>query len=183
MPLKIVAATLLAFLLSAPVTLATQDNVERTRAFQLYDETKYVEALPLFEKLAKAYPNDREVIRTYGLLVLTQTAYLKDAAARRQARIRGREILLAAQKLGADDYLVKAMVAMVPDDGGDDTTFSTKKEVNDAIREGEGAFARGEFPKALEAVPTGVSPRSDFIRSSALHGRRLLRDRRATKSE
>jgi tetratricopeptide (TPR) repeat protein len=42
------------------------------------------------------------------------------------------------------------MLEEVPIDGGDDTAFSTKKEVDEAMREGEGAFASGNFPKAIE---------------------------------
>ena len=132
------------------VTAAAQDNPDRQRAFQLYKDAKYIEALPLFEKLAAANPNDRDVIELYGMLVLTQTAYLKDATARKEARARGRELLVRAQKLGADNTLLRAMLEEVPPDGGDDTSFSTKKEVDEAMREGEAAFANGEFPKAIE---------------------------------
>jgi len=141
---------LVLLLLASFVTATAQDDPDRKRAFQLYKDAKYVEALPLFEKLATAHPDDRDVIETYGMLVLTQTAYLKDAAARKQARARGRELLLQAQKLGADNALLRAMLDEVPNDGGDDTTFSTKKEVDEAMREGEGAFANGNFPKAIE---------------------------------
>lgn len=154
MPNLFKALTLLVFvvllLAPLPASAAPQDGDERRRAFQLFKDAKYTEALPLFEKLSAANPDDPEVTETYGFLVLTQTAYLKDAAARKQARIKGREILLRAQKLGADSALLKSMLERYPADGGDDTTFSTKKEVDDAMREGEGAFARGDFPKALE---------------------------------
>jgi tetratricopeptide (TPR) repeat protein len=147
----LLAATLFALsLVSSSVVFAVQDTDERRRAFQLYDDAKYTEALPLFEKLAAAHPDDREIIETFGLLVITQTSYLKDPAARRQARVRGREILLRAEELGANSPLLKWMLSKVPPDGGDDTGFSTRKEVDDAMREGEGAFASGNFPKALE---------------------------------
>jgi len=141
---------LVLLLIASFITATAQDNPDRQRAFALYRDAKYVEALPLFEKLATVNPDDRDVIEAYGLLVLTQTAYLKDAAARKQARARGREFLLKAQKLGANNPLLSAMLEGVPADGGDDTSFSTKKEVDEAVREGEGAFASGNFPKAIE---------------------------------
>ncbi|HKG48668.1 MAG TPA: tetratricopeptide repeat protein [Pyrinomonadaceae bacterium] len=141
---------LVLLLIASFITATAQDNPDRQRAFALYRDAKYVEALPLFEKLATANPDDPDVIEAYGLLVLTQTAYLKDAAARKQARARGREFLLKAQKLGANNPLLSAMLEGVPADGGDDTSFSTKKEVDEAVREGEGAFASGNFPKAIE---------------------------------
>jgi tetratricopeptide (TPR) repeat protein len=149
--LKFTQITLLLVLaLAAFVTAAAQDQTERERAFQLYKDAKYVEALPLFEKLAKDNPKDRAVITNLGMLVFAQSAYLKDPEARKQARKRGREILLEAQKLGADDPILSALIAGIPPDGGDDGSFSSKKEVDEAMQEGEAAFAKGEFSKALE---------------------------------
>src|ERR1044071_5170282 len=143
-PLKILCV--LAFAL----TVVAQDD-DRTRAFQLYKDAKYIEALPLFEKLAVASPNDRDVIEALGLMTAMQAAYLKDPEARKQARVRGRELLLRAQSLGADSALVKWMLeSVVPEGGADNSAFSTKKEVDDLMREGEEAFASGDLPKALE---------------------------------
>ncbi len=71
-----------------------QPDPERARAFQLYDEAKYSEALPAFEKLAAKYPEDRDVLRVYGFLVIGRTAYEKDAAARKEARRHGPELEL-----------------------------------------------------------------------------------------
>jgi len=132
------------------LTVVAQD-VDPARAFQLYKDAKYTEALPLFEKLAVASPNDRDVIEALGLMTASQTAFLKDPEARKQARVRAREILLRAQSLGADSALVKWMLeSVVPEGGADNSTFSTKKEVDDLMREGEEAFASGDLPKALE---------------------------------
>jgi tetratricopeptide (TPR) repeat protein len=141
------------FLLVCPlctVLRAQEPDPERARAFELYEEAKYTEALPAFEKLAAKYPEDRDVIKTYGFLVMGQTAYMKDAAARKEARRRGREVLLKAQQLGADDALLRSMLEAVPPDGGDDPTLSSKKEAEDAMREGEAAFAKKDLAKAIE---------------------------------
>ena len=148
----ILALLLLAFLSTsaAPVRGVGQDEEERRRAFQLYKDAKYVEALPLFEKLAAANPKDRAVIETLGLLVYTQTAYLKTAEERKQSRKRAREIFLQAQQLGSNSPTLIAMVEGIPADGGEDTSFSPHKEVEEAMREGEAAFAKGEFTAALE---------------------------------
>ncbi len=127
-----------------------QEDPERARAFQLYAEAKYTEALPAFEKLAAKYPEDREVLKTYGFLMIGQTAYVKDAAARKEARRRGRELLVKAQKLGADDALLRSMLEAVLPDGGDDAKLSTKKEAEDAMREGEAAFAKKDFEQAIK---------------------------------
>ena len=134
----------------APAVWAQQGEEERRRAFQLYKDAKYTEALPLFEKLAATYPDDPAILETYGLLVLSQSIGIKDPAARKQARVRGREILLRAEKLGADSALLKTMLASVPPDGEVGPGFSGKKEVDEAMREGESAFSDGNYAKAIE---------------------------------
>ncbi|HEX2272181.1 MAG TPA: tetratricopeptide repeat protein [Pyrinomonadaceae bacterium] len=151
MPKQIRASLLLTLLLFAfAPAISAQTDPERQRAFDLYNDGKYVEALPLFEKLAARYPSDAEIMETYGLVVVGQNAYLKDPAARKEARKRAREILLQAQKLGANSALLKTVLGSVPPDGGGDRIFSTSKEVEEAMREGEHAFSKGDMPKALE---------------------------------
>ncbi|HKS10987.1 MAG TPA: hypothetical protein VJS13_15670 [Pyrinomonadaceae bacterium] len=148
--LKVLFTLLLLLVCPCTVLRAQEPDAERARAFQLYEEAKYSEALPAFEKLAAKYPEDRDVIKTYGFLVIGQTAYVKDAAARKEARRRGRELLLKAQQLGADDAFLRPMLEAVPPDGGDDPSLSSKKEAEDAMREGEAAFAKKDFTKAIE---------------------------------
>lgn len=140
-------------LLALSVTVVAQEVAQeddRTRAFRLYKDAKYTEALPLFEKLAAANPQDPDVIQRLGMLVYTQSAYLRNPEERKNARKRGREILLQAQSLGVDDHVLNALVAGTPPDGGTDESFSPRKEVEEAMQEGEAAFAKGEFSKALE---------------------------------
>lgn len=128
---------------------STPDEAERAKAFDLYRNGKVSEALPLFEKLTAANPWDREAVEALGYLVLGSAVYAADPAARKAARIRGRELLLRAQQLGADSPLLKSTLAGLPADGGDDVSFSAQKEVNDAMREGEEAFANRNYEKAI----------------------------------
>ena len=133
----------------APVS--AQEDPERARAFQLYQDAKYAEALPVFEKLAAKFPEDRDVIKTYGYLVLSQNSYIKDPAARKEARRSGRELLGRALQLGAEkDEFLLSMLEEIPPDGGEDEKLSAKKEAEDAMRDGEAAFVKKDFPKALE---------------------------------
>ncbi|HET6979712.1 MAG TPA: tetratricopeptide repeat protein [Pyrinomonadaceae bacterium] len=148
--LKTSLKILCTLLLAITVVSAVQKD-ERGRAFQLYKEGKYVEAIPLFEKLATATPDDKDVIEALGLMTASQTAYLKDPAARKQTRARARELLLRAQSLGSTSTLLTWMLeAVVPEKDEDNSSFSAQKEVDDAMREGEAAFVNGDMPKALE---------------------------------
>jgi Tfp pilus assembly protein PilF len=125
------------------------EDAERTRAFQLYRESKYMEALPLFEKLEKVYPEDPKVLEAYGLLLASTAVGIKDPTARKTTRRRAREVMLRAKKAGANSPLLDSMIEGIPIDG-DVMSFSAKKEVDEAMREGEAAFASGDYSKALE---------------------------------
>ena len=141
---------LVLLLLASFATATAQDDPERQRAFQLYRDAKYVDALPLFEQLALKYPEDPAVIENLGMLVFTQSAYLKTPDERKSARKRGRALLVQAQKLGSHNTMLNALIANIPPDGGEEGSFSAKQEVDEAMHEGEAAFAKGEFPKAIE---------------------------------
>ena len=49
---------LVLLLLASFATATAQGDPDRQRAFQLYKDAQYVEALPLFEQLALKYPED-----------------------------------------------------------------------------------------------------------------------------
>ena len=142
---------ILVFLLLASFATATaQDDPDRKRAFQVYGEGKYMDALPLFEQLALKYPEDPAVIENLGMIVFTQSAYLKTPEERKSARKRGRALLVQAQKLGANSTMLKALVEGIAPDGGEEGSFSPKQEIDEAMHEGEAAFAKGDFAKAIE---------------------------------
>lgn len=138
-------------MLSAQVVAATpaQDPAERKRAFDLIDESKYIEALPLFEKLATKNPDDPQIIYWLGFLHLVKAKDIKDPAERKAERVRGRNFLLRAKQLGASDELSESLLKSVPPDGGDEPTLSNNAEADSAMRAAEGAFARGELDKAI----------------------------------
>jgi tetratricopeptide (TPR) repeat protein len=149
--LKLPKHAFLVLLLLASFAGASAQESDRERAFRLYKDANWTEALPLLEKLANANPDDLKVTEMYGLVLVSQASHLKDPAARKEARFRGREVLLRAQKLGSKDTLVRVMLDEIPPDGGGDRSFSPKKEIDDAMREGEAAFASGDMTKAIES--------------------------------
>ena len=150
MPRRILTSILLILVLFSLAPAAIQDDPERQRAFTLFKDWKLAEALPLFEKLAARYPDDPEVFETYGLIKIWHAPLLDDATARRAARKHGRELLLKARTLGANSALLNKLLESIAPDGGNDERYSPKKEVDDAMREGELAFTRNDMPKAIE---------------------------------
>lgn len=147
---------LLVIVLLIPLNAATfayePQESERDRALRLlWREAKTSAALPLLEKLAKERPDDGLIAFSYGFALLGKAKLLKDSAARKQTRIEARSWLLKASDLGVREPLLKSLLEGLPPDGGVDEIFSTVKEADDLMREGEEQYVNGNFAKAAAA--------------------------------
>ncbi|HEX8771972.1 MAG TPA: tetratricopeptide repeat protein [Pyrinomonadaceae bacterium] len=123
---------------------------ERERAFQLYEEGKHLEALPILEKLAEANPSDGPVLQELAFSLITYSATLPDKEARKKIRARARSIFVRAVNLNYNVEVLQPMIAVIPPDGGE-TDFSANKQAETAMREGESAFAQTKYDQALAA--------------------------------
>ena len=113
--LNAVPAMIAGLMLLMPVYSAqpSQDPSDRQRAFDLLEESKYIEALPLFEKLAITNPNDGQIIYWLGFCHIAKANDLKDSAARKAERKRGRDYLVRAKELGAGDEMSESLIHCV----------------------------------------------------------------------
>lgn len=120
---------------------------ERKQAIELYNQNKHLEALPLFEDLAKRNPEDAQVLVGLGACLIDASATIGDQDEAAKQRIRARELLLKAQKLGENSTLVQNLLQVVPENGvvsyGDDSA-------GQAMRAGEAAFAKRDFDEAIK---------------------------------
>jgi len=149
--LLVVFAFCLTLAVFPPFAKAQTDDLSalEQQAIQLLEQNKYTEALPVLEKLAAARPDDPDIQFYLGFCVLAQSAGNKDEAARRQLRVRARELFIKAKELGRDDQLVNSMIETIPPDGGEKARFSENKQANSLVEEGEAAFAQGKNDEAL----------------------------------
>lgn len=125
------------------------DDPAYNQAVDLYKHGKFVDAMPLFERLAADHPSSPEVREGWAWSMFLYAATLTDLEQRKKARARARTIALQAQKLGDDSQILHLMLEQ-PEDGGADTKFSDRKDVDDAMRAAEADFARGDLDKARE---------------------------------
>jgi tetratricopeptide (TPR) repeat protein len=125
-------------------------ELERQRAFKLYEDFKLLEALPILEKLAVAKPNDAAVLERLGFALVAKATATADVEERKRLRIRARVVLIRSRQLGNNSNLAQAMLSNLPEDGSEGS-FSNRKEVEEVMREGEAAFASGDMEKALAA--------------------------------
>jgi tetratricopeptide (TPR) repeat protein len=131
-----------------PVQPGHKENPERQHALDVYHGGKFVEAMPLLEKLAADNPSDVVVKEAWAFSVMAYAATLSDADLRKKARVRARSIALEAKKLGDSSYLLQSVLALPGD--GSEPAFSDRKEVDDAMKAAEANFSRGDLDKARD---------------------------------
>jgi tetratricopeptide (TPR) repeat protein len=120
----------------------------RNRAFELWERQNPVGALPYLEKLAAMRPDDTLVLIRLAYSLVSSTAAIQDTKARKQAVLRARSLLLRAKELGAQSNLMEILLEKIPE-SGELSEFSTRQEVDEAVREGEAAYATSDFAKAI----------------------------------
>ncbi len=130
----------------------TPARVNRLRAegIEYYNQLRYEEALETLEKIAAASEKDGQVQLALGISVIA-TAHSDDPAERKAQRARGRKLLVRAKELGTENDLAAYYLRTLPEDGGDDAVFSSRKEVNEAMQEGEQAFGKHQYKEAIAA--------------------------------
>ncbi len=124
-------------------------QAQRKFALGLFNQNHHLEALPIFQQLAKQNPNDADVIFGWGACLIDHSATVSDDQVANQERAQGRELLLRAKQLGNNSQLLLNLLEMLPEDG---TIGHAKNAVADqAIRDGEAAFAKNDYDEAIAA--------------------------------
>lgn len=123
-------------------------QAQRKFAMALLNQQKHMEALPVFESLAKQNPNDADVLFGWGACLVNHSATVADPEAARQERIHARQLLVRAKELGNKSGVLLNLLDMLPEDGS--VGFSSASESDAAMRAGEAAFAKNEYDEAIK---------------------------------
>jgi len=125
-------------------------QAQRKFAIALLNQQKQLEALPVFESLAKQKPDDPEVLFGWGACLVTHSATVADPEAGRQERLHARRLLLRAKELGKNSTLLLNLLDLLPADGSAPLPFSSGSEADAAMRAGEAAFAKNDYADAIK---------------------------------
>jgi tetratricopeptide (TPR) repeat protein len=128
--------------------LSQADDAARHEAFALYDSGKYVDAMPLLEKIVAGNPADTVAKEHWAFSMVCYAATLQDPVDSKKVRVRARSLAVQLKEAGDNSNLLQIMLAL-PEDGSE-PSFSDRKEVDDAIRAAEADFSRGDLDKARE---------------------------------
>ena len=122
-----------------------------TKAAELIKQQKYLEVLPILEKLAVATPDNAYVHYHLAFALLSQAANTKDVKARPPLRIRARNEFIKAKQLEVPEPNVDALILSLPQDGSESGNFSQIQAAHQAMEEGEAAFTQGKLDDAFKA--------------------------------
>lgn len=120
---------------------------ERDRAIQLVNESKFAEALPLFEKLAATNQSDGQVMYGLGVTLLMTSEGIKDEEARGKALVRARTALTRARELGVRDENLDVLIKSITPEGRA-SGVSKNSEANAAMEDAWSAFSSHDYQKA-----------------------------------
>jgi len=123
-------------------------QAQRKFAIALLNQQKHIEALPVFESLAKQNPNDADVLLGWGACLINHSATVSDPNAAKAERIHARQLLIRAKELGNKGNLLANLLDLVPEDGS--VGFSSASETDAAMRAGESAFAKNDYDEAIK---------------------------------
>ena len=123
----------------------------RERVIQMINDNKFAESFQLFEKLAadKQAQTDAQIFFGYGIAALYKADEIKDAAARKQMRLKARTALVRAKDLGLEDAQLDQILNGIKPDGGEQGR-SDNPEANRAMDAAFEPFKTGDYKKAAE---------------------------------
>jgi tetratricopeptide (TPR) repeat protein len=140
--------------LSLTVTSFAQDQTiaELTReARELVDQNRYIDALPLLEKIILSYPDNAEMWADFGIAIVSNAVTIPDPEERKKEMVRGIKALTRAKQLGTKNVRALHFLDEFENFDGGDNFSDDNPEVEKAMREGEAFFGRGEYDKAFQS--------------------------------
>jgi tetratricopeptide (TPR) repeat protein len=133
------------FLCLAPLAGTAQED-EAGQANRLVQEGKLLEALPLYEDLVKAHPNEWLYAEHLSACLGAKAANTVDPAEAKALRRRARDEAKRAVELGDPNEYIKQVAAMDPDP---ESSIGSGSPGAALFAEADKAFSTGDFPTAL----------------------------------
>jgi tetratricopeptide (TPR) repeat protein len=141
----LVALCLSVVSLGLPAPLRAQPD-EAAKANIIFNQGKHVDALPFYEDLAKANPNERLYQERLAVCLAAKALQTSDPAEAKALRTRQRDAARRAVELGDKANYIVLMAAMDPDAP---VEFAPASPGGALLEEAEKAFSAGDFTTAM----------------------------------
>jgi len=146
----------------------------KQKAMELIKDAKYVDSLPLLEKIVVAEPDNAQMHFYLGFGLLGKANVTTDEAGQKALRLRARNAFVKSKQLGNRDALVDALIQGIPADGGATSSVSTNIEANRAMAEAEAFFAQGKMDDALGSYQKALSLDPNIYEAALFSGDVLM---------
>lgn len=141
-----IAGVCLCVAVACPVWAGQAQENEAAKANELYDTGKHVDALPLYEDLAKSNPNEQLYQSRLAACLGAAALQTNDAAQRKALLTRERDTARRAIQLGDKSNVMQMMANIDPDAPG---ALAEGSPAQALMNEGEKAFAAGDYGTAM----------------------------------
>jgi tetratricopeptide (TPR) repeat protein len=133
--------------LRSQATEGTQQT--KQRIMELVAQEKYVEALPLLEKMVVADPADHEMHFRLAFALLAKANVSQDLSEIKALRVRARGEFIKAKETGDTHPIVDALIQGIPADGSPGPAYSKNPEASALMDQAEAFFSQGKLDDAL----------------------------------
>lgn len=145
-------------LLSASYTLTAQSAEDKAKeiivkALTLYQQQRYAEALPYMEMLADAMSDSAEIHFAYGVCLIGKSKQISNTDEAKQLSAKALEQFLKAKELGSKNPQNDSFIALLSGKAvasPESPAFSTNKEADKLMFEGENYFAQSKYDEAIK---------------------------------
>jgi tetratricopeptide (TPR) repeat protein len=153
--LRFATLAVLIFAALSPTQAQTDQELgEATiKALLLFRAQQYIAAIPYFEIVVKAIPDEPNSRFMYGWCLLVKSKQTKNADEAKRLSARSLEQLTEAKRLGAGNPELDGLIDLLSGKATaapDSPAFSLNKEADGLMVEGENLFAQSEYDKAIK---------------------------------
>ena len=136
------------------INAQTDDEVQlaTAKAVLYFQAGNYVEAIPYFETVLQANPNEPKVHFLYGFCLVAKSKQVSDTAEAKQLSAKALEQFKSAKQLGLDDPSNDALIQILsgaPSAGGSHN-YSENEQAEKAMNDGESLFAQSKYDEAVK---------------------------------
>jgi len=121
-------------------------------AVKLFEQQRFAEAIPHFEVVIKALPDQPEVRFMYGFCLVAKAKQTQDTNEAKKLSTQGLEQFLKAKELGLKNVENEGMIALLSGKPlpASEPQFSLNKDADRQMMEGESLFAQSKYEEAIK---------------------------------
>ncbi|MEO6392538.1 MAG: tetratricopeptide repeat protein [Pyrinomonadaceae bacterium] len=187
MPLCLAFLILGPIFVGATVTASAQTFTEiqtwDREAAQLLKEGKYVQALPVLERLAISKPDDAQVQWNLGFALLAKSRTSTFDWDQRDLRVNARKAFVRSKELGNTEAVLPALIQSLPPDGSPGPGFSPNEAANAMMNAAEASFSSGNLDDAFKKYQAGLKLDPTIYEAALYSGDVFLRKEEYAQAE